>query len=102
MTMKGKSYASNGENRRPAMQRKESPTNAHNAAVHLHEVGCRSPAVRVGQQTTRSGQSALQIDVSKAATPVRRAPVFAAELGRERSHEDSSTHGFNNGTRASL
>ena len=29
-------------------------------------------------------------------------PVFAAELGRERNHNDLSTHGFNNGTRASL
>jgi hypothetical protein len=29
-------------------------------------------------------------------------PVFAAQPGRERGHNDSSTQGFNNGTRASL
>ena len=43
---------------------------------------------------TRSGQSALQIGVLKVA--------FADELVTGRSHADSSSHGFNSATRASL
>ena len=55
-----------------------------------------------GFHTTHSSQSALQIDGSKAASPILSVPVFAAELGRQRGHADSSSQGFNSGTRASL
>jgi hypothetical protein len=36
------------------MQSKESPANAHNTTIKMHDFGCRTPAVGAGQLSTEA------------------------------------------------